>query len=114
MEIREGMVDSLKALDSQKSAEIDKLKHELLEWNKRIKFLSEEVSRGSGARDESEGEAVESSVEEAGEDLSKDSVASSSRKKASEGGKSKVLWTPSPPPTNTSLSLTPGRGVDTP
>ncbi|ONK60083.1 uncharacterized protein A4U43_C08F14000 [Asparagus officinalis] len=48
------MVDSLKVADGQKAAEIDKLKHELHEQNKRKKFLSEEASRGRDEGDESE------------------------------------------------------------
>ncbi|ONK68069.1 uncharacterized protein A4U43_C05F7090 [Asparagus officinalis] len=38
--------EDLKASDSQKSADIDKVKHELHEQNKRIMFLLEEVSQG--------------------------------------------------------------------
>ncbi|ONK77981.1 uncharacterized protein A4U43_C02F12970 [Asparagus officinalis] len=83
------MIDSLKALDSQKSTEIDKLKHELFEWNKRIKFLSEECCEG-GERDGANDEAIEDSTEEASKDLSKDSYAGSSGKKVGEGDESKV------------------------
>ncbi|ONK61533.1 uncharacterized protein A4U43_C08F30950 [Asparagus officinalis] len=43
MEVRESMMDSLKASDSQKSADINKLKHKLYKRKKRKKNLSEEV-----------------------------------------------------------------------
>ncbi|ONK55070.1 uncharacterized protein A4U43_UnF7920 [Asparagus officinalis] len=46
----ESMIDSLKVSDSQKSADIDKLKHELLERNKRIKFLPEEADKSEKRR----------------------------------------------------------------
>ncbi|ONK71987.1 uncharacterized protein A4U43_C04F14480 [Asparagus officinalis] len=102
------MVDRLKVSDGQKAVEIDKLKHKLHEQNKSMEFLSKQVS------DYVDDEAVKDSAEEAGEDLSKDSWASLLGKKASEGGESKVQSTSLPPPTDTSLPLTPGEGVDPP
>ncbi|ONK80545.1 uncharacterized protein A4U43_C01F19010 [Asparagus officinalis] len=41
------MIESLKALVSQKSAEINKLKHKVHEQNKRIRYLSEEYRKGA-------------------------------------------------------------------
>ncbi|ONK73062.1 uncharacterized protein A4U43_C04F26750 [Asparagus officinalis] len=48
MEVRQNMIDGLKASDSQKLTEINMLNHEPREQNKRIRHLSEEVRLGGG------------------------------------------------------------------
>ncbi|ONK63849.1 uncharacterized protein A4U43_C07F19570 [Asparagus officinalis] len=50
MEVRESMIEGWIASDNQKSIGIDKLKCELLEQNKRVRHLSEEVVHGRRER----------------------------------------------------------------
>ncbi|ONK60481.1 uncharacterized protein A4U43_C08F18940 [Asparagus officinalis] len=59
MEVRKNMIDALKASNSQKLAKIDKLKCELHEQNKMIRYLSKEVALGRWKRDRAS-EQVES------------------------------------------------------
>ncbi|ONK67027.1 uncharacterized protein A4U43_C06F14770 [Asparagus officinalis] len=51
IEVQEGMIECLRASNIQKPAKIDRLKHKFCGSDKKVRHLSEEVSRGLQEKD---------------------------------------------------------------